>query len=192
MITLSSFRPELFNRNADQGNMLVLAKQLQWRGVESQQTLEFDPSADFLIIGDAFNAVMREYAAELLELAPTLQQRLDAGMPTLLVGSSYEFFIGVLDGIPTPKRGQRVSEFREARSNSLSAFGYRNTDLEGDDLFVKGSFIATTLFGPVLAKSPELLQAILRGLGVQSELSPALSARLGEYLEKIRTTSIAG
>lgn len=79
MISVSSFRPELFNRNADQGNILVLTKQLQWRGVSFEMRGDFDINSDFVLIGDSFNAVRREYAAELLELVPGLQARLDQG-----------------------------------------------------------------------------------------------------------------
>lgn len=191
MISVSSFRPELFNRNADQGNILVLTKQLQWRGVIFEMRGDFDINSDFVLIGDSFNAVRREYAAELLELVPGLQARLDQGRPTLLVGSSYEFYLGVLDGLPKPTRSNRVSEFREAKYGRVSAFGYRNTDLEEPDLFVQGAFIGTTLYGPVLAKSPDLLKVLLEELEVEGELSPGFSTRLDLYLEQIKTTSIA-
>ena len=191
MISLSSYRPELFNRNADQGNLLVLTKQLQWRGVDFEVLHEFDLSADFVLIGDSFNAVRREYSAELLELAPGLQSRLDQGRATLLVGSSYEFYMDILDGLPNPVRAARVSEFRVAKSGSLSAFGYRNTDLDGSDLFIQGAFIGTTLYGPVLAKSPDLLKLVLDAMGVETELSSSFSGRLEDYLEQIIKTSIA-
>lgn len=191
MISLSSYRPELFNRNADQGNLLVLTKQLQWRGVDFEVLHEFDLSADFVLIGDSFNAVRREYSAELLELAPGLQSRLDQGRATLLVGSSYEFYMDILDGLPKPVRAARVSEFRVAKSGSLSAFGYRNTDLDGSDLFIQGAFIGTTLYGPVLAKSPDLLKLVLDAMGVETELSSSFSGRLEDYLEQIIKTSIA-
>ncbi len=191
MISLSSYRPELFNRNADQGNLLVLTKQLQWRGVDFEVLHEFDLSADFVLIGDSFNAVRREYSAELLELAPGLQSRLDQGRATLLVGSSYEFYMDILDGLPNPVRAARVSEFRVAKSGSLSAFGYRNTDLDGSDLFIQGAFIGTTLYGPVLAKSPDLLKLVLDAMGVETELSSRFSGRLEDYLEQIIKTSIA-
>ena len=191
MISLSSYRPELFNRNADQGNLLVLTKQLQWRGVDFEVLHEFDLSADFVLIGDSFNAVRREYSAELLELAPGLQSRLDQGRATLLVGSSYEFYMDILDGLPNPVRAARVSEFRVAKSGSLSAFGYRHTDLDGSDLFIQGAFIGTTLYGPVLAKSPDLLKLVLDAMGVETELSSSFSGRLEDYLEQIIKTSIA-
>lgn len=192
MIRLSSFEPELFNRNADQGNMLVLKRQLEWRGVEFELLSEFDAAADFVLIGDAFSAVTEHLRAELLALAPSLQRRLDLGLPTLIVGSSYEFFMGVLNGLPQPKRATRESEFRRVTSKDISAFGYRNTDLASDDLYVKGGFIATTLYGPVLAKSPDLLALVLSDLGVSQKLEASLDAVLSEYLTQLIRTSTAG
>ena len=192
MISLSSYEPKLFNRNADQGNLLVLKKQLQWRGVDFEETSEFDVDADFLLLGDAFNAVTEHYRSQLLELAPKLQERLDLGRPTLLVGSSYEFYMGVISGLPEPRRVKRASEFRSAKAGDLHAFGYRNTDLESGDLFVKGAFIATTLFGPVLAKSPELLEVVLGALGVKEALDQTMKQRLDGYLAEIIRTSSAG
>ncbi len=192
MITISSFEPNLFNRNADQGNMLVLRKQLQWRGVGFEELSPFDPDADFVLIGDAFNAVMREYRSQLLDLVPAIQARLDLGRPTLLVGSSYEFFLDSVSGLPTAARAERASEFRAPEHSGLKAFGYRNTDLDSRDLFVKGAFIGTTLYGPVLAKSPDLLKVVLDGLGVGEALDVAMESRLSGYLSELIRTSSAG
>ncbi|MEY4409377.1 MAG: hypothetical protein RLZZ138_628 [Actinomycetota bacterium] len=192
MISLSSFEPELFNRNADQGNLQVLRKQLQWRGVEFEEQREFNIEADFVLIGDAFNAVTKHYQGQLLELVPMLEKRLELGRPTLLVGSSYEFFLGAVHGLPTTTRGERRSEFRKVSYGDLSAFGYRNTDLNGQDLFVRGAFIGSTLFGPVLAKSPDLLNTILDGLGVEAKLDESMQKRLDGYLAEVIRTSSAG
>ena len=192
MISLSSFEPDLFNRNADQGNLQVLRKQLQWRGVEFEEQREFNIEADFVLIGDAFNAVTKHYQGQLLELVPMLEKRLELGRPTLLVGSSYEFFLGAVHGLPTATRGERRSEFRKVSYGDLSAFGYRNTDLNGQDLFVRGAFIGTTLFGPVLAKSPDLLNTILDGLGVEAKLDESMQKRLDDYLAEVIRTSSAG
>lgn len=192
MISLSSFEPELFNRNADQGNLQVLRKQLQWRGVEFEEQREFNIEADFVLIGDAFNAVTKHYQGQLLELVPMLEKRLELGRPTLLVGSSYEFFLGAVHGLPTTTRGERRSEFRKVSYGDLSAFGYRNTDLSGQDLFARGAFIGTTLFGPVLAKSPDLLNTILDGLGVEAKLDESMQKRLDGYLAEVIRTSSAG
>jgi CobQ-like glutamine amidotransferase family enzyme len=192
MITLSSFEPELFNRNADQGNLMVLRKQLQWRDAQYEELKEFDVDADFVLIGDSFNAVTKHYQSTLLELAPKLQERLELGRATLLIGSSYEFYLDALVGLPSKRVSKRVSEFRNVSLGEVRAFGYRNTDLESNDLFVKGAFIGTTLFGPVLAKSPDLLRLVLSGLGVTQDLDPGMQQRLDGYLAEIIRTSSAG
>ncbi len=192
MITLSSFEPALFNRNADQGNLLVLRKQLQWRGVEFEELAEFDVEADFVLIGDSFDAVTKHYQSALLELAPKLQERLDLGRATLLVGSSYEFYMDALVGLPLKQSSKRISEFRNTSFGGVRAFGYRNTDLDSTDLFVKGAFVGTTLFGPVLAKSPDLLTIVLESLGVSQNLDQVMQHRLDDYLAEIIRTSSAG
>lgn len=192
MIKISSFEPALFNRNADQGNIRVLTKQLEWRCISYSLVQPFDKDADFVLIGDAYNAVIREYQQELLELAPSLQRRLDLGLPTLLVGSVYEFYLGVLVGLPAASKGSRQSEFREVSNGEISAFGYRNSELAESDLFVRGAFMGTTLYGPVLAKSPDLLDLVLRSLGVENKLPEVVEKRLEGYLFEIKKTSNAG
>lgn len=192
MIKISSFEPALFNRNADQGNIRVLTKQLEWRGVSYSLVQPFDKDADFVLIGDAYNAVIREYQQELMELVPSLQRRLDLGLPTLLVGSVYEFYLGVLVGLPAASKGSRQSEFREVSNGEISAFGYRNSELIELDLFVRGAFMGTTLYGPVLAKSPDLLDLVLRSLGVENKLPEVVEKRLEGYLFEVKKASNAG
>jgi hypothetical protein len=162
VIKVFSYRPEFFNNNGDQGNLEALAhftkQQLEPSSVEE---------ADFVLFGDGSIAAMNEFQSELEGLVPALQDRLDERKPTLLVGSCYEFFSERLTGLPEPSFGERSSEFREAMADGLVAKGYRNATWIASDLFVSGSFVGTTLFGPVLAKSPELLARIAKDLGTE-------------------------
>ena len=191
MITLGTFMPEYFNQNGDQANLEVLGMQLLWRGLECEVTQADYSSTDFLLVGDASRAVMREVDAELDKLIPLLEKRLLAGLPTLLVGSAHEFFSGRVNGLPALSRGARAGEFREAAHSGLSAFGYRNTEIV-EDLFVSGAFISTSLFGPVLAKSPDLLDLILHRLGAVEPLPEDISSELTQLLAEIKKRAIAG
>jgi CobQ-like glutamine amidotransferase family enzyme len=191
MITLASYRPEFFNQNGDQGNIEVLGMQLMWRGIECQVASRDFDEADFFMVGDASRAAMREFSDDLELLVPMLSQRFAAGLPTLLVGSAHEFFAGKVDGLPTLKLADRKSEFREVRHSDLSAFGYRNSE-SVEDLVVSGAFISTTLFGPVLAKSPDLLDLILGRLGVTEKLPSDIEAELTQLVKEIRQRAIAG
>lgn len=191
MITLSTFRPEFFNQNGDQANLEVLGMQLMWRGIECEvSTKDFD-EADFLLIGDASRAAMKEFGSELEVLVPLLSERQAAGLPTLLVGSAHEFFAGKVQGLPTLRLTDRVSEFREVSHSGTQAFGYRNSEAT-EDLIVSGAFVSTTLFGPVLAKSPEMLEVVLKRLGVEEPLPADIENEISQLVKEIRQRAIAG
>ena len=176
MIKVFSFRPEFFNNNGDQGNLEAIRHFLN---VE----IEFSAidEADFVLIGDASRAAMREFDKELLALTPALQERLDKGLPTLVIGSSYEFYSELLAGTPRLSYGARASEFRTAKFAELTVRGYRNSEVVDQDLFVSGAFVMTTLFGPVLAKNPQLLQLMARNFGCEANFSPLEL----EWIEKL-------
>ena len=191
MIRLASYRPEYFNQNGDQANLEVLGMQLMWRGIRCEVLDKDFDEADFFLIGDASRAVMREFASELEILVPMLSERLEAGLPTLLVGSAHEFFAGKVAGLPELRKAERSSEFREVQASGFEAFGYRNSEVVGD-LFVSGSFLSTTLFGPVLAKSPQLLNLVLDRLGISDPLPAYIDAELSNLVDEIRKRAIAG
>lgn len=191
MIRLASFRPEFFNANGDQGNLEVLEKQIEWRGGESETTHDLSKDFDFLLIGDASRAAMREFEGELLDLVPVLENRLANGKATLLVGSAHEFYAGKVIGLKKLTRGKRRSEFRSLTAAGVKAFGYRNSEVDVD-LVVSGAFISTTLFGPVLAKSPDLLERVLQGIGITQALPEAKATELNHLVEEIRSRSISG
>jgi CobQ-like glutamine amidotransferase family enzyme len=186
MIKLATFMPEYFNNNGDQGNIEVLAKQLEWRGVQHSVTSTDFADSDFLLVGDGSRAVMREFESELASITDLLQERLSTGRPTLLVGSSHEFFCSRLPGLPDLKTLSRISEFREVTFGSQTAFGYRNTDKD-IDLFTEKAFISTTLFGPLLAKNQNLLDLVLSAMGVSAHLPEAHQSMLNKVLEVIRS-----
>jgi CobQ-like glutamine amidotransferase family enzyme len=132
---------------------------------------------------------MREFEPDLSTLTALVQERLDTGKATLLVGSSHEYFCSKLLGLPDLKTLSRVSEFREVTSGSQKAFGYRNTDKDVD-LFVDKAFITTSLFGPVLAKNQNLLDLVLSSIGVNVELPSEHQSRLTELLKAIRSQAL--
>ena len=172
MIKLSSFKPELFDNNGDQGNIAVLAAQLSALNVEFEVVNDYRDS-DFLLVGDCSIAVLNHFEAELSELLETLKTRLVTGKPTLLVGRSYEFFAPLL-GIEL-KQGERESRFVSVRVMDNEVFGYHNSTVVEPRLHISGSFIGTTLFGPLFAKNPQLLKVIVVSLGIELK---------GDYFER--------
>ena len=176
MTKVFTFQPEYFNNNGDQGNLEALAHFTK-QPLDSVGINE----AAFVLVGDASRAAMRHFLVELDEILPTLQHRLENSLPTLIIGSSFEYFSGRLSGMPKPVHGERVSEFRTAKSDGVEASGYRNSTLVSQDLFIRGAFVGTTLFGPVLAKSPQLLRRITDALG----LSVSMTTQEKEWISKI-------
>lgn len=162
MTSVFSFRAQYFNNNGDQGNLEAL---------EHFSKQRFDKAsiegADFVLFGDASRAAMREFESELESFVPVLEQRLSRGLPTLLIGSCYEFFAPRVNGMPNLDYGQRVSEFREVDASEMKVKGYRNSEVLEQDLFIEGLFVGTTLFGPVLAKNLELTKRMAAGLGLE-------------------------
>lgn len=177
MINIYSFEAAYFNNNGDQGNIEVLAQQLS-KQKKKYKMVSSPESANFVLIGDCSNAVLEEFSKPLSKLRRVISKRWEKGLPTLLVGSAYEFFSSEL-GLE-PKQVQRESKFV---TTSDGHFGYRNSDKDLPSCLVKGSFIATSLFGPILAKNPQLLEKVLRDLG--AEIS--LSADALEWIETIRS-----
>lgn len=165
MKTLYSFQPAYFNQNGDQANIEVLEFAT---GAKFSNVL--NSSADFVIIGDASRAAMREFEPSLLELVPAIAARFDSGLPTLVIGSSYEFFASKIMTMPTLTYGPRVSAFVEVQNQDQRVVGYQNTELQNPKFVLRGAFIGTVLFGPLLAKNPAVIEIIANALDLQSQL----------------------
>ena len=189
MIKLATFMPTYFNNNGDQGNIEVLAKQLEWRGIPCSVTSTELKDSDFLLVGDGSRAVMSEFKSELAAIADLVAERLSSGKATLLVGSAHEFFCTRLPGLPELGNAPRVSEHREVTFGNLRVFGYRNNEIE-NDFFIEEAFISTSLFGPILAKNENLLNIVLTSMGVTTELPAVHQSRLAPVLQGVRLKAL--
>ena len=189
MIKLATFMPTYFNNNGDQGNIEVLAKQLEWRGVQCSVTSTELQDSDFLLVGDGSRAVMREFKSDLAAITDLVDERLSKGKATLLVGSAHEFFCSRLPGLPDLKYAPRVSAHREVGSGDLRIFGYRNNEIDLD-LYLEQAFISTSLYGPILAKNENLLNIVLNSTGVTTELPAVHQSRLAPVLQGVRSKAL--
>jgi CobQ-like glutamine amidotransferase family enzyme len=74
---------------------------------------------------------------------------------------------------------------------SIRALGYRNTDTNLPDFFTQRNWLLTMLHGPVLAKNPNLQQALVREILRFAELSypTVLNQEAIDWFEKIATIS---
>ena len=161
---------------------------MSWRGLAFTTSSTQFESADFLLVGDASRAAMRQFEKELADMVPLLESRLAQGSATLLVGSAFEFFCSRVEGLPALRFVARASEFRTVREGVVEAFGYRNSQSDRD-LFASGAFVGTTLFGPVLAKSPELLALILESMGIEQQLPAGIASELDLLVKDARRTN---
>lgn len=180
MISIYSYRPELFNNNGDQGSIEVLIAALTEAGVSYSLSEAVD--ADFVLIGDCSIAVLEKYRKEILALAPQLRTRLEKGKPTLIVGRAYELLAPEL-GIST-QTGERESKFCLESVGQEEFFGYHNSIVTSPKVFKQGTFIGTTLFGPFLAKNANALVELLSIWGVSAD-GPKMKLAL-EYAKKVR------
>lgn len=173
-ISLVSFAAEHFNNNGDQGNLEVLKFHLAASGLKVEVLGQSQAeTADFLLVGDCSRAALRFYKPGLDALVPALKARLDAGSPTLLVGSSYEYLSEPI-GLGIPITVPRISDFMSVQSDGLDLVGYCNSDTNLPVAQVKNCFVATKLFGPILATNPTLLERILKRLGAELKLTESM------------------
>ena len=181
MTSVYSFEPAYFNQNGDQGNLETL-EYVTGQRLESTN----DPLANLMLVGDASRAAMRHFSTELLGLLPFIETRLESGLPTLLIGSSYEFFSQNSELLPNLSMGSRVSKFVRVNHAGSQVVGYRNSEVLDSELYVRGAFVGTLLFGPILAKNPGLLRLFVEKLS----LSFTVSDDHWELTEQVRQNLI--
>jgi CobQ-like glutamine amidotransferase family enzyme len=72
--------------------------------------------------------------------------------------------------VPDLVNGKRFSGFVKLTHEDFEVVGYRNSEVVGSELFVKGGFIGTLMFGPILAKNPDLLKLLAREMQLEIRL----------------------
>ena len=83
----------------DAGNLQVLQKRALWRGI-SVELLDFAPGddlaicehADLILAGGGLESSLAALQPEFIRLKACLKQLIDAGVPALVVGASYQLF----------------------------------------------------------------------------------------------------
>jgi len=95
MITLAHLYPREMNIYGDTGNVVVLAKRLQWRGVAARvvPVNVGDPlprDADILLGGGGQDAAQGELADDFLAKGPDLRAMADDGVVMLTICGSYQ------------------------------------------------------------------------------------------------------
>ena len=175
MIRLAGLFPEHLNLNGDFGNLEVLSRQFEWRGmacelVAATSVNDLDDSINFVLIGHGSVAAWAAISQEFLDITTRLSELMASGVPILAISTGFDMAIssGLVSNLEVSDLAERVSKFELVKINELEVLGYVNTDRSLPTLHLDGPFIGTTLHGPVLAKNPELLEELLAKIAESS------------------------
>jgi CobQ-like glutamine amidotransferase family enzyme len=203
-LVLVHLYPREMNIYGDTGNVVVLRKRLEWRGlpVRVEPVSVGDPlphDADILLGGGGQDAAQGEIGTDFASRGADLRAMADDGVVMLTICGSYQMLghefvtqegqriagVGVLDvttqGQPvrlignnyvdTPDTGRLVGYENHsglttlgpgARPLGRTQHGRGNNGKDGTEGAVRDNVIGTYLHGPVLAKSPQFADDLLR------------------------------
>jgi CobQ-like glutamine amidotransferase family enzyme len=182
MISLGVLFPKHLNLNGDLGNLEVLSKQLDWRGlgceiVEIESADDLSGNLDFILVGHGSTAAWASIGSRFQALAPALRDLVNAGTPGMSVSTGFERFVecNVLSNLEVARLPVRSSKFVVHNDGDNEVLGYLNTDAKLPVIYREANWISTMLHGPVLAKNPVLLDEILASIAAHAGVSlPAI------------------
>ncbi|MDR1087908.1 MAG: glutamine amidotransferase [Coriobacteriales bacterium] len=98
-LTILNLYPRHMNIYGDAGNLLVVQRRLEWRGIEAR-IVGFNPGdevallagADIILGGGGQDSGQALVQPDLLRIAPALGARVEEGVPTLAVCGSFQLF----------------------------------------------------------------------------------------------------
>jgi CobQ-like glutamine amidotransferase family enzyme len=217
--------PAEMNIYGDTGNVLVLRRRLEWRGLRADVVPvsvgdDVPPDADVILGGGGQDAAQGDIGIDFAARGPQLRAMADDGVVMLAICGSYQLLghefltkdgiriggTGVLDvttnGSDTRLIGNHLvdSEFGRlagyenhsgltrlgsgVRALGTTVTGRGNNGSDGSEGAVRNNVFGTYLHGPVLAKSPQFADELLRRAfarrGADVELGPlddSLAAR---------------
>ena len=203
-LTLVHMYPREMNIYGDTGNVIVLRRRLEWRGlpvrVVAMNTGDPLPTdADILLGGGGQDAAQGEIGADFVSRGAQLRAMADDGVVMLTVCGSYQMLghefithegrpiagVGVLDVVTrgagerlignnfvdTPSAGRLVGYENHSGLTELGSgvtplgttqAGRGNNGRDRTEGAVRANVIGTYLHGPVLAKSPQFADDLLR------------------------------
>jgi hypothetical protein len=175
MIVLGVLFPKHLNLNGDLGNLEVLSKQLEWRGlahdiVEVESLDDLSRDLDFILVGHGSTAAWASIGEEFQSLAPALRNLLASGTPGMSVSTGFEKLVehNVLGNLEILKSTVRTSKFEVQSDGNNDVLGYLNTDAKLPVIHREASWLSTMLHGPVLAKNPGLLNEVLASIAAHA------------------------
>lgn len=195
MIRIGALFPQHLNLNGDLGNLEVLARQLQWRGlgceilpIETVQSLS--DNLNLVFVGHGSTAAWAAIREPFRAMAPVLKSLLTAGTPGLSVSTGFEQLVDnqVFSNLALAQSPERSSKFVIHEDGANKVLGYLNTDSTLPALHRELNWVGTMLHGPILAKNSELLQELLTSITAHAglELPPTqASEKAGQLADLI-------
>ena len=191
MIKLAGLFSDHLNLNGDFGNLQVLDQQLSWRAmpheiVSVENTEDLVVAPNFILIGHGSEAAWADIESNFVALIPRLRELLSAGATILAVSTGFEMAAkhGLINGVTVGAIDARISKFAITQDDSGDVLGYVNTDTDLPAIYREGSFIGTTLHGPLLAKNSDLLESFLTQISANAgvSVSPIQDAKKADLL----------
>lgn len=97
-LTIGWLYPELMSTYGDRGNIIVLQKRCEWRGIKTEVlslNLHFNPNqlrqCDLLFMGGAQDQQQKIVAEDLLKKRESLKEMIENGIPGLYICGAYQF-----------------------------------------------------------------------------------------------------
>ena len=160
VIKLAAISPRHLNLNGDLGNLRVLQKRLQIRGVESEVVFltghEKLTDFDFVLVGHGSKAAWAQLLSSCSELLANIVDYVHSNGALLSVASATDILQPLLTGVEIVS-GEWSSEF----VSDDSVVGYLNSSSKGPLVQWYENALLTQLHGPILAKNPGLADQII-------------------------------
>ncbi len=141
LITILQLYPKAMNIYGDYGNVLVLKRRLQWYGYEVNVLAyntgdKFPDDVDLIIGGGGQDSGQLQIQADLLMIAPRLQQLADRGVPMLMICGLYQLF---------------GKFFKTASGDVIQGIGLLDIETYGKSERLIGNVVATSdQFGKII------------------------------------------
>ena len=163
-IRLAALYPSHLDLNGDHGNLLVLERRLEWRGVSAEIVPITKPTDldafDFVLLGHGSNDAWADVERIDKMLISNVAKLVQAGKPVMAINSGYEKLIVELENISI-ERIERVSEFKDVDG----IVGYVNSDALLPEVKRINNSYLSLFHGPLFVKNPQLADQIISSAG---------------------------
>jgi CobQ-like glutamine amidotransferase family enzyme len=154
-IQFGAISPEHLNLNGDLGNLVVLAKRLELRGVESTTHIlkgsEDLEDYDFVLLGHGSPSAWLQLLDRHSNLIEKCVSYVNASGSLLAVASGADHLYPALTGLDVAK-GNWVSQSIDVDG----VIGYKNSDSKTSDFEWHNNALLAQLHGPLFAKNPSI------------------------------------